>query len=263
VAHEDICLSAGRMPSTVELRRLVEVLDNCEYPILIHCHRGADRTGLTAALIRLLQTDDMLATARWQLGIRYGHLSIGRPTRLQEFFDLYERWLQRKGSPHTPALLRGWLADGYCPGACRCEMTVLEAPPYLTLSESAALRVRVRNTSAETWRFSPYSRAGVHLNHVLYDDCRRHRSLGRSGLFDAVVEPGGSIDLTVALAPPRRLGRHLLVIDMGDEQHCCFFQVGSEPLEMEFEAREQEAEAGGWRADPGRRRLEDGLARGR
>lgn len=263
VAHEDVCLSAGRMPSTVELRRLVEVLDHCEYPVVLHCHRGADRTGLTAALIRLLQTDDTLATARRQLGIRYGHLSVGRPTRLQEFFDLYERWLQRRGTPHRPALLRAWLADDYCPGTCRCEMTLLEAPATLTVGKSTALRVRVRNTSDAVWRFSPHSRAGVHLTHVLYDDRGRARSLGRSGMFDAVLEPGGSMDLTVAVAPPRQPGRHLLVIDMGDEQHCCFFQVGSEPLELEFEAREQEVEAGGRRADPGRGRLEDGLVPGR
>lgn len=237
VAHEDVCFSAGRLPSVPELRRLVEVLDGCEYPILIHCHRGADRTGLTATLIRLLQTDDSLSAARRQLSLRYGHLQLGRPARLQAFFDLYETGLRQQGATHSPAALRAWLADGYCPGTCRCEMTVLEAPSHLTVGESATLRVRVRNTSNQQWRFSPYSRAGLHLTHVLYEERGRSPSLGRSGMFDAVVEPGDSIDLTVAVEAPRAPGRHLLVLDMSDEQHCCFFQVGSEPLELEFIAR--------------------------
>src|SRR5262249_47597528 len=57
VSQEDICLSAGRLPSTHELRRLVEVLEQTEYPIVLHCRRGADRTGLAAAIALLLTTD--------------------------------------------------------------------------------------------------------------------------------------------------------------------------------------------------------------
>ena len=53
VAQEDVCFSAGRLPSGPELRRLVEVLDRTEYPILLHCRRGADRTGTMAAFYRM------------------------------------------------------------------------------------------------------------------------------------------------------------------------------------------------------------------
>src|SRR5262249_59607787 len=44
VAQEDVCLSAGRLPSVAEMRRLVEVLDRNEHPYLIHFHLGADPT---------------------------------------------------------------------------------------------------------------------------------------------------------------------------------------------------------------------------
>src|SRR5207245_9842713 len=60
IAQEDICLSSGRLPSATEIRRLMEVLDRCEYPLLLHCRRGADRTGLVSALVLLLQTDASL-----------------------------------------------------------------------------------------------------------------------------------------------------------------------------------------------------------
>src|SRR5262249_32652116 len=47
--QEDVCLSAGRLPSTSEMRRLVDVLEGGTYPLLFHCRRGADRTGLASA----------------------------------------------------------------------------------------------------------------------------------------------------------------------------------------------------------------------
>jgi hypothetical protein len=63
-------------------------------------------------------------------------------------------------------------------------------------------------------------------------------------MFDAEVAPGESIDLTLPVPAPRVPGRYLLTADLIDEQHCTFFQAGSEPLEWEFDVREQEAAAG-------------------
>src|SRR5260370_22516227 len=108
VAHEDICFSAGRLPSAPELGRLVEVLDRAEYPLLLHCRRGADRTGLAATVVRLLQTDEPLAPARRQLSLRYGHIALGRPAYLDQFFDLYADWLRLRGIDHAPAAFRHW-----------------------------------------------------------------------------------------------------------------------------------------------------------
>ena len=59
----------------------------------------------------------------------------------------------------------------------------------------------------------------------------------RAGLFDAVVEPGQGIDLTLAL-PALQAGRYRLLVDMIDEEQCWFFQTGSEPLEREIEVRD-------------------------
>src|SRR5262249_5823827 len=69
VAQEDIGLSACRLPSTSEMRRLVEVLDHCEYPVLFHCFRGADRTGLASVVVQLLRTNATLEEALAQLSI--------------------------------------------------------------------------------------------------------------------------------------------------------------------------------------------------
>src|SRR5271165_3430586 len=42
LSQEDLGLSANRLPSAQCLRELVEVLERSEYPVLLHCNKGAD-----------------------------------------------------------------------------------------------------------------------------------------------------------------------------------------------------------------------------
>jgi hypothetical protein len=263
MAQEDICFSAGRLPATGELRRLIEVLDHCEYPVLFHCQRGADRTGMTAAIVLLLLTDTPLPSARRQLSLRYGHVPLGRPWELDRFFDLYAAWLRDHGLPHSSAVFRRWCLDDYCPGPCRSALEPLNPPAFVPCGQPFVLRVRCRNTSPEPWRLSPAPTAGIHLSFVLHNDQYHCLGTGRAGLFDAVVPPGGSIDLTVALPALPKPGRYHVLLDMMDEQHCCFYQTGSEPLEQELDAREEDTAAGVQPGDPGRAGLADRLAPGR
>src|SRR5262245_21856482 len=128
IAQEDITFSAGRLPAPAELKRLVEVLDRAEYPILIHCKRGVDRTGLTSAVVKLLFTDASIREARKELSLRYGHLSWGRTAAMLQFFDLYEEWLKSQGRSHSAIEFRHWATRDYCPGPFRAEMTLLSKP---------------------------------------------------------------------------------------------------------------------------------------
>ena len=57
----------------------------------------------------------------------------------------------------------------------------------------------------------------------------------RAGLFNASVHSGEHIDLTLVIPPLARAGRYSLFIDMVDEQHGWFFQMGSEPLLVDFD----------------------------
>jgi len=237
VCQEDLCFSAGRLPATQELRRLVDVLDHTEYPVLFHCHRGADRTGLASAVALLLKTDATLAEGRRQLGLRYSHLALGRPANLDRFFDLYSEWLDGQGLSHSPAVFRRWLLDEYCPGECRCNLELVHAPDHATPGEPFALLVGCANTSIKPWRLRPESNAGIHLFAVLTDLDGRYVTQGRAGFFDAVVNPGERIDLTLAMPPVALPGKYRLQIDMVDAQHCYFNQTGQEPLEWELDVR--------------------------
>lgn len=235
VNHEDVSFSASRLPANQEVRRLIEVLDRTEYPILLHCRQGADRTGLASAVVLLLQTDASLEDARRQLSLRFGHVALDRAAHLDRFFDLYAAWLREHGLTHTPVVFRRWAEEDYCAGECRCRIEPLDVPTRVRRGEPAALRFRFRNTSLGAWRFRPENNAGVHLAFVFKDEADRGVACGRSGLIDARVEPGQGIDLTLVLPAIKRAGRYRLLVDLVDEQHCWFFQVGSEPLEREVE----------------------------
>jgi len=244
VAQEDISLCANRLPATTEIRRLIEVLDHCEYPVLFHCFRGADRTGLASTIAQLLKPGVGLDEACRQLSIRYGHVAIGKTANIDRFFDLYREWLAERGWEHSPEAFRRWAIDGYCPGECRCQMELLRAPKNVPCGKPIALTMRAHNTSIKPWRLCPDSNAGIHANFTLYDSKNAPVSEGRAGMFDANVAPGESIDLTLALPAVLKPGTYRLVADMVDEQHCSFYQTGSDLLEWELEVREQEVATG-------------------
>jgi len=238
VCQEDVCFSAGRLPSVPEIRHLIEVLDRTEYPVVFHCQRGADRTGLASVVALLLYTDVPYDVARRQLGLRYGHLALGRPANLDRFFTLYEEWLAHEGLSHSREQFRRWVMHDYCPGECRAVIEPLEIPAPVPAGEPFGAKIRVHNTSIKPWHFQPSLSAGIHVTFVVQDAHGVPRATGRAGLFDGVVQPGQSIDLTLPVSPLWAAGRYVLVVDVMDEQHCNFFQTGSEPLEWEFEVRE-------------------------
>ena len=47
VTQVDVPLSSCVWMSRIQLRALVRILDHCEYPVLLHCAWGSERTGLT------------------------------------------------------------------------------------------------------------------------------------------------------------------------------------------------------------------------
>jgi protein tyrosine phosphatase (PTP) superfamily phosphohydrolase (DUF442 family) len=239
VCQEDIALSAARLPSIHEVRRLIRVLDCANYPILLHCRHGADRTGLASALVLLLQTETPLHQARRQLGLRYGHIAVDRPAYLDRFLDHYEEWLRAGSREHSAAALRQWVATDSFPGECRCAFEALEAPRELAVGDVPRFRVRVRNTGLEAWHFAPGNTAGYHVVFLVKDEEQRWLDSGRAGLLERDVGPGESIDVTLAVPAFKRAGHYRLMVDMLDEQQCWFYQVGTEPMELELNVHEQ------------------------
>jgi hypothetical protein len=241
-SQEDITLSAKRYPHPGEIGRLIEVFDNTEYPILIHCAAGADRTGLASAIAILLLTNAELAAARRQLWPRYGHFALGRPALLDEFLDYYENWLAALGQPHSPERFRRWFAELYCPGPFRAELKVVAPQPLAAPAKHGfTVSIRAANKSVEAWKFSTGGSGGIQLRYSLYTKAGAFAYRGHAGFLVRTVHPGESIDL-VAGFPPLAAGPYMLHADLLDAQSIDlldtdFSQYGSEPLISELTIR--------------------------
>lgn len=217
VSQEDITFSANRLPPPGELRRLIEVLDRTEYPVLIHCKRGADRTGLTSAVVMLLQTDATLAEARRQLWPRYGHFRFGRTAAIDEFFDRYESWLTSTGVSHTSARFRQWATTIYSPGPAVSELEWLVAKPFrVPVGKPFAVPIRATNRSSESWQFQPGNYAGIHLYTILADEHHALVHRGQSGLFRKSVGPGESVELSAVIPAIAKPGKYVLGAELHD-----------------------------------------------
>lgn len=239
ISLEDIPFSAMRLPPPVSLAHLVQLFDEAEEPLLIHCHQGIDRTGMACALWQLLKTDTPLEVAAKQLGPFYGHFPVGRTWWLDEFLDMYRSWLTENGWTHRPELLREWLTKHYCPGPMRAEMTWLATPaPRVELGKSVTARVRCQNNSHQDWQMLPALNAGIHLIWRVQDDKRQVVVNGYAGLFEKVVRPGESVELTLAIPALEKAGTMVLRAGLEDPQHGTFAQLGNDILETTFEVVE-------------------------
>ena len=143
----DVAMSSCEWMSRVQARAIVDVLDTCEYPLLIHCWRGSERTGLVSAFSELLRPDGSLESARAQFSIRYLFVHAGDGVVMPRHLDQYEAWLAGQGLGHDPARFRRWIADGFRPGQPSREdwpydpypLTVVTRPAPGRLAEAARM----------------------------------------------------------------------------------------------------------------------------
>lgn len=237
ISQEDVTTSANRLPSPTEIRRLVEIFDHSEYPLMVHCQQGADRTGLASAMYMMLHTDADYATARHQCSPRYGHMPIHTAVAMDDFFDQYEDWLASKGEGHSPDRFRHWATQEYCPGPGRARLELLQPPSERPFNEAFAFSLRAYNTSRETWHFKAGSQAGVFVRYVVHDASAGIAYEGKAGFLNADVTPGSFIDLTLPIPALPRAGRYVLWVDLS-QRNVSFTQYGSEPLTHDWEARD-------------------------
>lgn len=112
VALKDVVLRSREAPDRDTILGLKRVLDDIEYPALVHCKSGADRAGLFAALFLIVREGASVADARRELGPRYGHFRHAKTGILDAFLDAYEREGEARGIPFET-----WVRDVYDPEA--------------------------------------------------------------------------------------------------------------------------------------------------
>lgn len=236
---ENLTFAATRLPSTVELQRLLDILEHAPRPLFVHCRRGADRTGLVSAVVLLSETDMPYAEARRALGLRYGHWAFGAAGMLERFFEQYEGWLARHDVTHSASTFRRWARAHY--GEELCRQKVVDARPLKSeprVGEPIGYRMRFRNIGGNPWAFEAIGRKGIHLAYQIHHPASGGTAEGRGAFLLANVEPGQEIELTLVVPPVALPGRYRLRVDLLEEGHAWFHQLGGQPWEEELIVRE-------------------------
>jgi protein tyrosine/serine phosphatase len=85
----DFKMFSGAFYNYQETKKLVEIMQEAEKPLLIHCINGADRTSLASALYTYAIKNKSAKEAKKQLAWYYGHLPSIRPhvIRMDKSFD--------------------------------------------------------------------------------------------------------------------------------------------------------------------------------
>jgi predicted protein tyrosine phosphatase len=91
VAHYDIGLSSDHELTPAEVSQLMDIFRTAPRPILIHCQAGADRSGLVAAMWKVVVDKEPKETAGKQLSIKYGHMPFGDNCAMDRFFEKWKR----------------------------------------------------------------------------------------------------------------------------------------------------------------------------
>lgn len=113
LAYYVLPLSATRRPTRSQLLALIDVLEGCPYPLLIHCKSGADRTGLASALYLMLGRGETPERAKGAFSLEFGHVPLGGTEHLHEPLREYAAWLKANRLPHTAERFRSWVETVY------------------------------------------------------------------------------------------------------------------------------------------------------
>lgn len=85
-------------PSKEFVCGIKEVFEAIEYPAMMHCKSGADRTGVTGVLYKHLIRGEPMEAAMEQLSFRrYGHLAAGKTGVIDYAFRKYIQWRDETG----------------------------------------------------------------------------------------------------------------------------------------------------------------------
>jgi protein tyrosine phosphatase (PTP) superfamily phosphohydrolase (DUF442 family) len=130
----DIAMSSCIWMSRAQLHTVIQTLDTAEYPILIHCQWGAERTGLVSAFAELLRPGSTLDDASAQFSLRYLFLPVNDGKIMAEHLGQYERWLGARGWTHEPDHFRQWVNKGYRPQLPNREQWPYDPYPLVVIS---------------------------------------------------------------------------------------------------------------------------------
>ena len=92
------------------------LFEQIDYPCVMHCKSGADRTGIMGVLYRHFKMGDSIEVAMAQLSLNYLHVKAGKTGMLDHFFQTYLDY-----NAETPINFSDWVQTVYDPPAVKAE----------------------------------------------------------------------------------------------------------------------------------------------
>lgn len=93
-----------------KIRAARELFEKIEYPAVMHCKSGADRTGIMGVLYKHFVMGEPIEKAAEQLSLKYGHIKSGKTGMLDFFFGDYLAY-----NAATPIEFMDWVETVYDP----------------------------------------------------------------------------------------------------------------------------------------------------
>lgn len=103
--------SAGSLPKPKDLIRLIQVLEDCRKPVLLHCRAGVDRAGMASAVAVMVLGSANLEEAMSQLP---AFNTQAPPDHVSDLLRQYAKYCHdHQLDPNSTALFKSWAG---CPG---------------------------------------------------------------------------------------------------------------------------------------------------
>jgi len=134
----DIPMSSCVWMSRVQLCTIIDALESADYPLLIHCAWGSERTGLVSAFAELLRPGATLRDARAQFSLGYLFLRVNDGKIMAEHLDRYEEWLQAQRLRHNVVNFKRWVNEGFQPGVPNREQWPYDPYPLIVVTRPPA-----------------------------------------------------------------------------------------------------------------------------
>ena len=230
------------MPSRKTLQQLVHLLDSAKRPLLLHCARGVERSGIASAVAVLLSGRNT-AEARKQFRLTYGFAPLISNSDLPKMFDDYDRWLAVRGWSHTPEQFRRWVDDDYVPYFYRARLEPLDVPASIVRGSKVLMHFRATNISLHPWRFRSDRDRGIHLGAVVqsFESSAEQEFELRGGFRNLIIGPGESVVLEIEIPATFESGRYKFSVDLVDEHVNWFSEMGSNPITFELRVEDPDA----------------------
>lgn len=167
----DIALSPTDLPQYRKLLAIIDAINTSERPILFHCSKGADRSGLVSALALAMENDSPLSELKKQFSFRYGVFPFYRSVG-PYFFYQYKQWLQKVKKTHNKDNLLYWIQNEYQDDYGNLEFMIeqIDTIVWKDFRKQIKLPGDIKNILIKGWAFDTVKNAPPEYLHITFDN---------------------------------------------------------------------------------------------